>query len=139
MAVRTILLISDDPTFRHHAARELRDRGLEVETAGSLAGGVWLALHASIDGIVIEATSESDYSVVALVDRLREQRDLGGVPIAVCLSDPAMLDAHSMYLALRGCSLHGRPFNPAALAATLAGPRAVEPLDAIAPRSPAWS
>jgi len=60
-------------------------------------------------------------------------------PFAVCLSDAAMLDAHSMYLALRGCSVHGRPFNPDGLVAALTTRRASEPADMLLPRSPAWS
>ena len=51
---RRILLISGDPTFSYHATRELRVRGAHVETSASLAGAVWLSLHAGIDGVVIE-------------------------------------------------------------------------------------
>lgn len=139
MTARAILLISDDPTFSYHAARELRVRGAQVETCASLASAVWLSLHADIEGIVIEATPQSSYSVVELVDRLRDQSGLLAVPIAVCLSDAEMLDAHSMYLALRGCSVHGRPFNPDGLAAALSTRRAPEPAGALQPRSPIWS
>mgnify|MGYP001185005115 CR=1 FL=1 len=136
---RRILLISGDPTFSYHATRELRVRGAHVETSASLAGAVWLSLHTSIDSGVREAPPESDYSVVELVDRLRDQPGLLDVPIAVCLSDAAMLDAHSMYLVLRGCSVHGRPFNPDGLAAALTTRRAPEPAGALQPRSPIWS
>lgn len=139
MANRTILLISDDPTFRHHAARELRDRGQRVEASSSLPGAIWLSLNGDFDGVVIEATPESDFSIPALVDHLRDQPGLIDAPIAVCLSDAGMLDAHSMYLALRGCSVHGRPFNPDGLAAALADRRAAQPLDIATPRSPVWS
>lgn len=139
VSTHTVLLISDDPTFRHHASRELRARGLAVEPTASLAGAVWRSLHADVDAVVIEATPQSEYSVVELVDRLRERRHLIDAPIAVCLSDSEMLDAHSMYLALRGCSIHGRPFNADGLAAALAARRAPEPLDAVASNVPVWS
>ena len=139
LKARTILLVSDDPTFCFHAAREFRERGAQVEATSGLAGAVWLSQHAGIDGVIIEAVPESSYSVVELVDHLRDQRDLLDIPIAVCLSDAAMLDAHSMYLALRGCSVHGRPFNPDALATTLTTRRATEPAGVLVPRLPAWS
>ena len=139
MTGRRTLLISDDSTFRYHAARELTARGLRIATPSGLDDAVSLALDGEVDAIVIEATLPRAHSLVAIVDRLREQSSLMDVPIAVCLSDAAMLDAHSMYLALRGCSVPGRPFNPDGLAAALVTQRAVEPLDAVVPRSPAWS
>lgn len=139
MAARAILLISDDPTFRYHAARELHARGVVVEVTSRPPGAIWPLPTADADGIVIEAVPDSDWTVVALVDRLREQPGLADIPIAVCLSDAAMLDAHSMYLALRGCSVHGRPFDADALAAALTSRRAIEPSDVVTSRSPAWS
>lgn len=139
MTGRRTLLISDDSTFRYHAARELTARGLRIATPSGLDDAVSLALDGEVDAIVIEATLPQAHPLVAIVDRLREQSSLMDVPIAVCLSDAAMLDAHSMYLTLRGCTLHGRPFDPDALAAALTMRRAPEVLDAALHRAPAWS
>ena len=136
---RRILLISTDPTFRYHAARAFASRGCSVSMPADIAALLTPDQIANIDAVVLEAASDSPFSVVDVIDAARARWAAVDLPIAVCMADAEMLKSHRMYLTLRGCSVHGRPFNPDAILHAFDNSGTIDLAEVMPSRSPAWS
>ncbi|MCO5177483.1 MAG: hypothetical protein M9890_11030 [Thermomicrobiales bacterium] len=135
---RRILLISTDPTFRYHAALAFASRGCSVDVLAA-ADPLTPDNLADIDAVVLEAARDSPLSVVEVIDAARARWSVADLPIAVCLAEAEMLESHRMYLTLRGCGVHGRPFDPEAILAALDHSRTLDLTGVIPSRAPAWS
>ena len=107
----TLVLINNEPTFRWTVARLLESKGYAVSAHDRRPDAVEHVRDVRPGAVVLEASYGSAVTAVAIVERIRADRELRYTPIIVCSPDGKFLHSYGEFLRGQGCVVLGRPFD----------------------------
>jgi DNA-binding response OmpR family regulator len=111
-----VALVTDEPTFAHHVAEQLRKHGCAVTECRTTRQALAALRETPPQALVIEGRMASRILAAEVVDAVRRDERCMWLPIIVCSADRAFVDAYGQHVARQGCELVGKPLAPAALA-----------------------
>jgi DNA-binding response OmpR family regulator len=111
-----VALVTDEPTFAHHVAAELRKQDCDVHECRDTRRALALLREHPPQALVLEGRMDSGILAAEVVDAVRRDERLAWLPIIVCSADRAFVDAYGQHVVRQGCELVGKPFVAAALA-----------------------
>jgi CheY-like chemotaxis protein len=116
MQAPRVALVTDEPTFAHHVAQQLRTQGCAVTECRTTRQALDVLRATPPQALVIEGRMASGILAAEVVDAVRRDERCAWLPIVVCSADRAFVDAYGQHVARQGCELVGKPFAPVALA-----------------------
>jgi DNA-binding response OmpR family regulator len=111
-----VALVTDEPTFAHHVAEQLRKQGCVVTECRNTRHTLSMLREDPPQAVVLEGRMASGILAAEVVDAIRRDERLTWLPIVVCSADRAFVDSYGQHVARQGCELVGKPLAPAALA-----------------------
>jgi DNA-binding response OmpR family regulator len=117
MAIRTVLMVDDDPDIRLLVEMALSNAGMEVHSADCGTAAMRLATTLRPDVILLDATLP-DMDGVAVYHALRLHEELVKTPV-VFVTGRLLPEDRAHYRALGAAGLIAKPFDPFELPARI--------------------